>query len=77
MLPPAIQAYLEGMPMKAWLNWKAFFGAAVWMAVVQRAKLAKGGVGDGALIEAIMTVVFGGLFWGVIATYVDNRFYKK
>ena len=63
--------------MKSWISWKAFVGAAVCMALLQWAKLAKEGGGEGALIEAILAIVLGGLFWGVIASYIHSRFCKK
>lgn len=60
--------------MEKWLNLKYFLIAALLNLAIQIDKLNKG---QSSIIEAVLAVVVGGFFWGVIATFISNKFKKS
>lgn len=63
----------KALPPKTWLDPRAFVIATVLMAVVQFGKLMETAFPPEALVTAIVTCLFGGIFWGAIGTYIYNR----
>lgn len=63
--------------MKTWLYPKAFLISAILMYVLQLSKLPSSGVTAEWQGAAVAVVLLGGVFWGVMATLVYNRFYKR
>jgi len=63
--------------MKSWLNPKLFAGAVLLMTLQQALKLNNSEVSLELLATAALTVLLGGLFWGIIATFISIRFIKK
>jgi len=47
------------------------------MAFAQFSKVLKAGIDISDVLFALITCVFGGVFWGTIGTYIYRRFYKK
>ena len=60
--------------MNSWLNKKYFLIAAGLMSIVQVSKFIDG---KSSLIEALLAIVFGGFFWGVIATFIAKKISKQ
>ena len=63
----------EAPPPKSWLDPRAFVIATLLMAIVQFSKLVKSSFPPEAIVTAIVTCIFGGVFWGAIGTYFYNR----
>jgi hypothetical protein len=60
--------------MTTWLHTPYFLIALGLMAIVQTNQFIDGKT---TLIESVIAVVFGGLFWGAIATFARNKIGKK
>jgi hypothetical protein len=58
---------------KTWLDPRAFVVATLLMALVQTNKMMTSGFSLEAIIVAILSSIFGGVFWGAIGTYFYNR----
>ncbi len=56
------------------LNLKFFIIAAFLNLAIQLDKLNKG---QSSIIEAVLAVVVGGFFWGVIFTFIASKFKKS
>ena len=63
--------------MRKWLHPRAFLLSALLIAVLQTTKVPVSGITAEWLGTATVTVFLGGIFWGVIGTYLYNRFYKR
>ena len=63
--------------MKSWLTWCAFGIAAFMTALARLQPTIESNYGSAALIEAAITIIFGGLFWGIVGLFIYNRFSKK
>jgi hypothetical protein len=60
--------------MTTWLHTPYFLIALGLMAIVQTNQFMDGKT---TLIESVIAVVFGGIFWGAIATFARNKIGKK
>lgn len=60
--------------MTTWLHTPYFLIALGLMAIVQTNQFMDGKT---TLIESVIAVVFGGIFWGAIATFVRNKIGRK
>ena len=60
--------------MGKWLNLKFFIIAAFLNLAIQVDKLNKE---QSTIIEAALAVIVGGFFWGVIFTFISNKFNKS
>ena len=59
--------------MAAWLHTPYFLVALGLMAILQTNQFLDGKT---TFIESILAVIFGGIFWGAIATYVGKKMGK-
>jgi hypothetical protein len=60
--------------MPTWLHPSYFLIALALMVILQINQFMEGKT---TLIESIFAVLFGGIFWGAIATFVKNKIGKK
>lgn len=60
--------------MTTWLHIPYFLIALGLMAIVQTDQFMDGKT---TLIESVIAVVFGGIFWGAIATFARNKIWRK
>lgn len=60
--------------MTTWLHTPYFLIALGLMAIVQTNQFMDGKT---TLIESVIAVVFGGIFWGAIATFARNKIGRK
>jgi hypothetical protein len=60
--------------MPTWIHPPYFFIAFTLMAILQTNQFMDGKT---TLLESILAVVFGGIFWGAIATFAKNKIGKK
>lgn len=63
--------------MSRWLNPKILALALLLMVIQQTPKIQAAGLTTEALTQAALTVLTGGLFWGITGTFIYNRFYGK
>lgn len=59
--------------MATWLHTPYFLVSLCLMAIVQTEQFLGGKT---TLIESILAVIFGGVFWGAIATYIVKKIRK-
>jgi hypothetical protein len=62
---------------KTWLEPRAFVIATLLMAIAQYGKIMQSGISIGGIVIAIVTCIFGGVFWGAIGTFFYNRSRRK
>jgi hypothetical protein len=63
--------------MRSWLHPRAFLTCALLMLVLRLTRIPTAGIDGEWLGATIAQVVLAGVFWGAIATYIYNRFYKR
>lgn len=63
--------------MKNWLHPRAFWVWALLMLVLRLTRIPSSGVDSEWIGVTLVQVVMGGVFWGVVSTYLYNRFYKR
>jgi len=60
--------------MNTWLHIRYFFIAVGLMAIVQVEKFINEEI---SITESILAILLGGLFWGVIATFISKKLGKR
>ena len=65
------------LAVRTWLHPRAFWIAALLIALLQVTKIPAGGVTAYWLGGATAVVVLGGVFWGAVGTFLYNRFHKR
>ena len=63
--------------MKSWLTLKAFALGSLMMAVQQVEQLASAEITPVTLFLALLAVVVGGFFWGVVGVFFYNLFNRR
>ena len=61
----------------SWLSIKKVGFGALFMAIQQSPKMVDANYSSASLIEVAIAIVCGGLFWGVMGTFVYNLLNKK
>lgn len=63
--------------MSRWLNLKIFALALLLMTVQQTQKIQSAEITAEIFFQAMVVVLIGGFFWGIIGTFIYNHFYTK